>query len=65
MSDNTEHEEIMRELAEIKEVLIGTYKEKGIISRINTLEKYLGVIGVISMTAITGVVSRMIMLMIG
>ena len=61
---DTEHEEIMKELAEIKEVLLGTYKDRGIISRIASLEKYWKVVGGISLTAITGVIGRIVAVMI-
>jgi hypothetical protein len=58
-----EHQAIMEKLEKIEDALIGTYEKKGLISRIATLEKYMGVIGVISMTAITGVVGRVVVLM--
>ena len=58
--NDTEHEEIMKELAEIKEVLLGTYKERGIISRIASLEKYWMVVGAISLTALTGMIGEIV-----
>jgi len=56
-----EHEDIMTKLDEIKEVLIGTYEKKGIISRIATLEKYMKIIGSIAMVAVTGAIGNYFM----
>lgn len=63
--NNDDHETIMNELAEIKDALLGTYDKKGIISRIANLEKYVAIVGGLAATAITGVIGRLIVLMIG
>jgi len=64
MEDNEEYnEEVLKRLNEIRDVLVGTYEKKGLISRIASLEKYMGIIGGLSLTAITGVIGRAIVLM--
>jgi hypothetical protein len=51
-----EHDEIMYELNEIKTALLGSFTEKGLISRITTLEKIVATVGGVSLTALTAVI---------